>query len=113
MTCPPIGIVLPVIGTRPPGRAILAAMVRTPTVPVDVNAHVVPHGLVPKLRERPRCDSVEFDLPILELSGSEDSFPIANPDPFRVVAETKLTETVKDQIPGGGQVWLFGIQGDH
>jgi hypothetical protein len=99
-------------------------MVRTPTAPVDVNAYVVPHGLVPKLRERLRCDSVEFDLPILELlpsrgsdgfvlSGWDYSFPIGNPDPFRVVPETKLTETVKDQIPGGGQMWLFGIQGDH
>lgn len=53
MACPPIGIVLPAIGTRPFGRAKLAAMAQTPPVTVDVHAHLVPRELVEAVRTRP------------------------------------------------------------
>jgi hypothetical protein len=53
MACPPIGIVLPVIGTRPFSPANLAAMA---PVTVDVHAHLVPRGPVEAVRTRPVVD---------------------------------------------------------
>ena len=89
-------------------------MARTPRSRSTVKAHLFPRGLVPRLREGLLFDSVVFDPSTLEflvprgsdgsvLLGPDHPIPSGDPHPCRVMAETKLTETVKSEIPGGRQ----------